>query len=56
MAQQFWIRSEGIRVTVLEDEDGVARNFVEGKFEGCRDLVNGQKRNFAQVGCYWQCQ
>ena len=38
MAQQFWIRSEGIRVTVLEDEDGVARNFVEGKFEGCRDF------------------
>jgi len=35
----IWL--EGGRATVLEDSDGVTRDFGEGKSEGCKDLMSG---------------
>ena len=36
-------------MAVLEDRDGVAWDFDEGKFEGCKDMVSGKKRVWSKI-------
>lgn len=39
----------GGHAAVLEDGDGVVKDFGEGKPEGCRNLTSGQNGSFTQV-------